>query len=387
VGTTAGLKSEANSEDRRHPAAGLGVGNDPRPARDLKLSFARLAAAQAAKNRPGPRTAASAARSAGSAAVHRKGLHTRACDYLAQVFQALRSRQGFSLEEGIDIVRQMAADDPVPDALFIAALHLDDRRRFAVHHSVNVAVYAVKMAKDLGYEPERQVQIGLAGLLHDVGMALIPENIIYKQTPLNEAETKLLRERPNTACRILQETGPTYAFLAECAGQVYERMDGSGYPRGLRGDEIHEYARIIGLLDIYEALVHSRPDRDKLSFFEAAKYIFKSCKTQFERRHMKSLLRVFTVFPVQSFVQLNSEAIGRVLATYPDQPMRPQLQILLDSQRRKVLTERIVSLPEAPLLNIVRCVSEKEIKDLLHGTPSAPSASEENCDTVGEPIM
>jgi HD domain len=181
--------------------------------------------------------------------------------------------------------------------------------------------------------------------------------------------------------------GPLGAAMAETASQIYERSDGSGYPRGLSGDEIHEFAKILGLLDLYEALVHSRPSRERLSFLEAVKYIFKSCKTQFERHYIKSLLRVFTVFPLHSCVELNSGAFGQVIETHPDQPMRPKLKVLMDSQRRKVLAERIIDLPEEPLLNVVRSVSEKEAHELLQGTAGVTAEPEPGCDAVKEPIM
>jgi hypothetical protein len=86
-------------------------------------------------------------------------------------------------------------------------------------------------------------------------------------------------------------------------------------------------------------------------------------------------------------VQLNSEAIGRVVETRPEQPMRPRLQILLDAQRRRTLTERMVALAEEPLLNVLRCVSEAEITDLLRGGTAAAQPPEDNCDTVQEPIL
>lgn len=354
---------------------------------DLKLSFAKLAATQTAKTVRSPRVATASPAAAPRQEARRRLLYAKACDYLTQVFQMVRGRKAFPLEPGAAIVLEIAAGATASDELFIAALHLDDRRQFAIHHSVNVAVYAVHMARDLGFDPERQAQIGLAGLLHDVGMALIPESTIHKQGPLSAAELNALKDRPNLALKILQELGPDGATIAEAAGQVYERLDGSGYPRGLPGDEIHEFAKILGLLDLYEALVHSRPSRERLSFFEAVKYIFKSCKTQFDRDYMKSLLRVFTVFPLHSCVQLNSEAVGRVIEVHPDQPMRPKLQIIMDSQRRKTLAERIVDLPEEPLLNIVRSISEKEIKDLLQGVTVAPAEPVAGCDTVKEPIM
>ena len=349
----------------------------------LKLSFAKLAAAQTAKEHSVPHAVAAAS----LGAVSRRPLYAAACDYLSRVFQAVRGRRPFALEPGADIIAEMAAGSSVSDELFITALHLDEPRQFALHHSVNVAVYAIYMAKNLGFDPERQVQIGLAGLLHDVGMALVPESIIYKQGALSESERKALKERPNLAFKILQVLGPLGAAMAETASQIYERSDGSGYPRGLSGDEIHEFAKILGLLDLYEALVHSRPSRERLSFLEAVKYIFKSCKTQFERHYIKSLLRVFTVFPLHSCVELNSGAFGQVIETHPDQPMRPKLKVLMDSQRRKVLVERIIDLPEEPLLNVVRSVSEKEAHELLQGTAAVTAEPEPGCDAVKEPIM
>ena len=352
--------------------------------REAKFTFAKLAAVQAAS---AALTAPPAAAAAQRPLADRRQLHAQACACLELIFSAVRTRSAFALPPAAAIVRRMAAERPVRDELFIEALHRDEIDRFALHHSVNVAVYAIKMAQDLGFNEERQVEIGLAGLLHDVGIALLPEQVVYKKGPLTAEELDLLRERPNSAWRILQCLGPEKSLIAECAAQVYERADGSGYPRGLAAEEIHEYAQIIGLLDLYEALVHSRPNREKLSFFEAVKYICKSCKAQFRRRHLKSLLRVFTVFPLDSYVQLNSEAIGKVVETVPDQPMRPKLQIILDSQRREVLAERIIALTEAPLLNIARGVPERELHELRKGAAHVRETDEATCDTVKEPVL
>ncbi len=82
------------------------------------------------------------------------------------------------------------------------------------------------------------------------------------------------------------------------------------------------------------------PRRDKLTHFTAVKEIINTCKNRFQRKHLKLLLSIFTVFPIHSYVRLNSNAIGKVIETYADQPMRPKLQIVFDSQRRKVLTRK-----------------------------------------------
>lgn len=325
---------------------------------NAKLSFRKLARDTAGKSGNGKSGVNNGRQE------QRKGLYEKASVYLNGVLGAIRNRRGFALEPGFRIIEKIAAVDHPQDQLFIMAIHLDDRFKYVIHHSVNVAIYAVKLAAELGFTRSRQIELGMAGLLHDVGLAAIPDRILYKQEQLSQEESDILRGRVNYSYKILKACGDELAYLAECAGQVYERIDGSGYPRQLMGDEIHEYAQIIGLLDMYEALVHSRPQREKMTHFTALKEIINTCKHRFQRRHLKALLNIFTAFPIYSYVRLNSEAIGKVIETYPDQPMRPKLKILYDSQKRRVLTERIIVLPENPLLNIVDSVSEQEIREL-----------------------
>jgi HD-GYP domain-containing protein (c-di-GMP phosphodiesterase class II) len=295
---------------------------------------------------------------------NRKVLYEEAMSYLNQAMGAVRNHEEFSLDTGLQIIRKMAQGNPSQDPVLIMALHVNDRFKFVLHHGVNVAVYAIKLAKHLGFSQEKQIEIGLAGLLHDVGTVAIPDEVIYKQKKLNQKEINLFRGRPNYSAKILNAFGHDYAYLVECAAQVHERIDGSGYPRGVHGNEINEYAKIIGLLDVWEALIHSRPQRDKLVPFTAVKEIINTSKNRFEKKYLKALLNTFTVFPLYSYVRLNSDAIGKVIETYPDQPMRPKVRIIYDSQKQKVLINRIVALPDDPLLHIVDSVTDEEIRQI-----------------------
>ena len=324
-------------------------------AKKAKLSFTKISEDLPAGTKTGVRAIPDQSR---------KLLYEEASVYLGEILDALRNRRGVKLEKGFEIIQKIVAVNHPQDPLLILALHQDDWRQYVTRHPINVAVFAIKMADHLGFEKSKQVEIGMAGLLHDVGMAVVPDKILYKQGKLNDAEKKIFRQRPNFSSKILRTLGPEYAYLAECAVQVYERIDGSGYPRGLKADEMHEYAQIIGLLDMYESLIHSRPQRAKHAPFAAVKEIINTSKNHFQKEYLKALLSIFTAFPIHSYVRLNSDAIGKVIETYPDQPLRPKVQILYDSQKRKVLTEKIVALPEDPLLHIVDSISENEMRKL-----------------------
>ncbi|MBE9544381.1 MAG: HD domain-containing protein, partial [Proteobacteria bacterium] len=200
--------------------------NSPRASQDQTLSFRKLAARDgyAVTDRPLEKTRSN------NNGNNRKGLYDKACIYLNHVLKAVKNRKSFALDPGFQILQKIAEVDHPRDELFIMAIHLDDRFKYVIHHSVNVAIYALKMAEDLGFSKKQKLEVAMAALLHDVGMAVIPDKILYKQEKLSPQEIEIFRERPNYSYKIMQSFGDGFAYLAESAAQVYERVDGSGYP-------------------------------------------------------------------------------------------------------------------------------------------------------------
>ena len=155
--------------------------------------------------------------------------------------------------------------------------------------------------------------------------------------------------------------GEAYAWLADIVVQEHEREGGQGYPEGLRGDKIHAYAKIIGLADVYEALTHVRSYRRGFTPFEAVREILASQKDFFPMPILKSMVAQLSVFPLQSYVLLNSKAIGQVVATHEAAPLRPVVRLLYDSQRKPVQGEKLVDLRSNQLLYITDTLSAEAI--------------------------
>ena len=137
-------------------------------------------------------------------------------------------------------------------------------------------------------------------------------------------------------------------------------MDGSGYPRGLKGEEILEFASIIGLVDTYMAMIRNRPYRSKYMQTEAVKAIIELGQGRFPPRVFKEFLDQVSLFPVNTCVKLNNNSIGRVLSTEKTQPLRPTLELLYDGLAQKMEKPRIVRLSKQPLLHIIGAVDERD---------------------------
>ncbi|MES0397617.1 MAG: HD-GYP domain-containing protein, partial [Syntrophobacteria bacterium] len=275
--------------------------------------------------------------------------YQRACRFVEDVFGKARNKETPNLSEGEDLIEeivQACLRGNLPQELLIKAQYGDETSSFLTNKAVNVTVFAIFMGDTLGLPKKRLVELGLAALLHDIGKIRVPDEILYKEESLNEDELTVLRKYPHDSFEILQGLGDKYQNLAECALHLNERLDGSGFPQGLEGEAINPYARILGILELYEAMTHNRPQRQKFTHFEAVKEIIKTKKTAFQRELLKAFLNTFGVFPLHCLVKLNSGAIGRVIQTYAEQPLRPNIEIIVDAQDRPVKVPRTIDLRE-----------------------------------------
>jgi HD-GYP domain-containing protein (c-di-GMP phosphodiesterase class II) len=218
--------------------------------------------------------------------------------------------------------------------------------------AANTSVLAVRLGMDVGYDERRCLALGLCGLMHDLGMLRVPQASL-DSPKLSPEQLQQLRQHPIESQRIIAGFGDAFAWIGKIVVQVHERFDGSGYPHGLRKAEIHEMARILGLVDTYEAMAHPRADRRARVTYHALKEIIDLRNTLFERRLIKALIHIVSIFPLGSLVKLNSGEIGRVIGTSRTHPTRPMIEIAVDARGNMLDVPREMSLEDEPMLYIV----------------------------------
>jgi hypothetical protein len=259
-----------------------------------------------------------------------------------------------------------------------------DGEGFVIPHSVNVATLATYVGCELGFRRPRLQDICLAGLTHDVGNVRLPDGILYKRGPLSPDEWEQLRERPLHSRDILAALGERYEPCSEIVAQVYERLDGSGYPRGLGGDEILLEARILGSVDFFETTIHPRPYKDASP--GNASYGLQTLMRmvdQFGQDALKALVRCVGFFPTGSYVRLSTGEVARVLRASSGNPMRPAVSVVFDKRNRLLEDPREVDLAAAPHLYVTKPLSNSDLVEL--GVIEARASDDEQQDT-GQPF-
>ncbi|MFO7897929.1 MAG: HD domain-containing phosphohydrolase, partial [Planctomycetota bacterium] len=229
------------------------------------------------------------------------------------------------------------------------------------HDAVNCAIFSVKIGAGLNYDTEELTALAMAALCHEVGMSCVPEEVAAAEGKYSRRQRSAIRRHPEHAYRILKKLGPEYEWLAEAVYQEHEREGGQGYPQGLAGDEISEFAKVIGLADTYESLSHRRPFRRAFIAFDALREVIGMRHRYFAPHIIRALVAEVSVFPLESYVQLNTGEIARVVRTSPDNLLRPVVVVEYDSRGNRLKRARVVDLASRPLIYVTEAVDEREL--------------------------
>jgi HD-GYP domain-containing protein (c-di-GMP phosphodiesterase class II) len=252
-------------------------------------------------------------------------------------------------------------DNELIDELNEYAMSSPDNYDWMLLHTVSVTIASLKIGRGMGYDTKGLLELGLAAFLENVGMYKIPDFIPKKKEKLKKEEISFIKQHSNVSFQILSNLGRRYGWLADVALQVHERADGSGYPKGLSGQEILEMASIIGLIDTYIAMTEEKPYREKYLQSHAVNFIIKETKKLFPPQILKIFLNQISLFPVNSYVRLNNQSIGRVESTNENQPLRPSIEVLFDGLSNKVTEREVLRLTDNPLLYVTESIDQKEL--------------------------
>ena len=160
-------------------------------------------------------------------------------------------------------------------------------------HSLHVAIYAMNLGNLLNFTDAKLLDLGVAGLLHDVGINKIDDNITHKNLELDEEEYAIVKKHPQLSVEIIEHHRIHNPYIIDGVLHHHERYDGSGYPDGLYDKQISDYASILAISDVFDALTNNRPHRKKHTYFEALKLMMKdeSMQNQFNNDYLKTFLK------------------------------------------------------------------------------------------------
>jgi len=222
-----------------------------------------------------------------------------------------------------------------PDAMMWLT-RLSKKNNQTTRHSVNSCILAVTFGRFIGLPKEELEKLAISALMHDIGKLQIPTEILNKPGVLNEEEIIIIRKHPTYSRNLLMSAGKYFLSAVDVAYAHHERMDGSGYPRHLKGHQISPFARMLAIIDTYDAMTTEQVYRAELSPFESLKFLNINKSTKFDEQLTKIFIKLIGVFPVGSVVELTTGQIGIVITSNREDNLRPKILVMLDHNKLPV---------------------------------------------------
>jgi HD-GYP domain-containing protein (c-di-GMP phosphodiesterase class II) len=290
-----------------------------------------------------------------------KTLYSKGVHLIEDLLRAATEKKPIELQAIKDLVEEFVNGLVLQDKVLFSLFHEDyPPKDYLYNHMVNVMIMSLEVGLGLGYNKSQLDELGLAAFLHDIGMIKV-NDIARQPRALSEEEFNQIKEHPVYGASILSQFKNFPQAIVYAVQEEHERFNGKGYPNGIKDGDISEYARIIATVDVYEALTHDRVYRKRYTLHEGIKEMLSSGSVLFDTRLLKILVDRVGIYPIGSWVELNTNEIGKVITINDELPLRPVVSVIFDSTGSRLEEPRVVNLVKQFNIFIKRPLSDEEV--------------------------
>lgn len=228
---------------------------------------------------------------------------------------------------------------------------------YIFQHSLNVTIYSLAIGTELKLPKDKLIEIGVGSMLHDIGKVFIDPEVLQKPSRLTSIEYEMIKCHTQYGYDLLRKQSTLPLVVAHCAFQHHERIDGSGYPRGIEGEKIHPYAKILAVADVFDAVTSNRSYRDAMLPHEGLEILYAGAVNLFDKKIVEAFKRSVAVYPNGLSVQLSDNRLGLIVRQHKHLCDRPTVRIIKDDKQQDV-TPYEIDLSKILSLTIKACFHE-----------------------------
>ncbi|MDH1105797.1 HD-GYP domain-containing protein [Pseudomonas otitidis] len=271
-------------------------------------------------------------------------LCAKAKDAVVSMFSDARMGKAISVDDAQGLVQEIS--DSVmrhPNAL-ISLARLKTADEYTYMHSVAVCALMIALARQLGLGEAQVREAGLAGLLHDIGKMAIPMDVLNKPGKLTDEEFQCVRKHPEEGARILLESHQVSALVLDVCLHHHEKVDGTGYPHRLAGDQISLLAKMGAVCDVYDAITSDRPYKRGWDPAESIRRMAEWSKDHFDELVFQAFVKSIGIYPTGSLVRLESGRLGVVMEQHEKSLTTPKVKVFYSARLKTAIPQEVVDL-------------------------------------------
>lgn len=261
---------------------------------------------------------------------------TKCKTILKKCFTTLVEQGGLENDELDEVVVSIMNDLVVSEDTIMSMYDIGTKDDYTLIHSINSAVYSLIIGKNFGLKESELKDLAKGALLHDIGKVLISSDILLKNGKLTNDEFADMKKHTILGYEALCKFENLSDSVKVISLQHHERLDGSGYPNALKEDDIHLYAKIVAVADVYDALTSERCYRRIMSNYKAYDILKSDAGVKFDMKIFESLLQSIAIYPNGIIVKLSDGTHGIVKRQNPGMRFRPLIRVIDDRDRQNI---------------------------------------------------
>lgn len=258
----------------------------------------------------------------------------RAKQAVADVFNEARLGRAVDARRLGQTADEISASIARNRAALISIARLKSADEYTYLHSIAVAALMINLARHMSLDESLVRDLGVAGLLHDIGKMAVPAALLASTERFSDSERKAMRAHAERGHKLLLDSGGVPPIALDVCLHHHERMDGSGYPNGLKGRQINLFARMAAVCDVYDATTSSRPYRPAQTPAESLAQMV-AARSQFDSAVLAAFVESVGIYPVGALVRLSSDRLAVVVDERPSDPTRPRVRAFYTLRERK----------------------------------------------------
>ena len=279
-----------------------------------------------------------------------RAVHTEATTAVQSLFEGTKTGAPLHSAAAQEVVHHLMETVLSQHDVLAGVIHMRQFEANLYAHVINVCIFALMLGAMQDLDKRVLTCVGVGALLHDVGQVHLPRNLIRKPGLYTAQEQRLMQVHPYLGATMLSQTPRMPEDACRIVAEHHERLDGSGYPQGLAGTGISPLSQIVAIADVYEAMLGTREGRPHLLPAQAIKELYQQGRAQqLNLGLVEKMIRCLGIYPVGSFIELNTGERGIVIAVSPGKALQPVVYLLWGQTHQRYATPVTVDLaaPEA----------------------------------------
>ena len=263
---------------------------------------------------------------------------------VVSMFHEVRMGKAISPEVAGELVEEISSSVMRNPGALISLARLKTADDYTYMHSVAVCALMIALARQLGLDEAQTRDAGMSGLLHDLGKAMVPIEVLNKPGKLTDEEFRIVKSHPVEGHRLLVEGGSAGAVPLDVCLHHHEKIDGSGYPDRLKGEQISFFAKMGAVCDVYDAITSNRPYKAGWDPSESIRKMAEWCNGHFEERIFQAFVKSIGIYPIGSLVRLSSGRLAVVLDQSEESLLTPKVKAFFSTKAQAYVTPEVIDL-------------------------------------------